>query len=493
MRRAEDGDRGPTTCRGAVTFDAEIPAVAKSRFGALRPVRGRAGCLTGLREPGCAFAPGLRRPQDLVLAPGGRHLYVAADFGERRGDPEPDARWGGVVGLGLGPGGVPRPLAGSAGCSRAGGGGGCSKGRGLYAVRELTVSADGRHVYAVSSRAIAIFERDPATGGLTQASGPAGCISVGGAEGCATARAFGRTGLAGQQRFALSRDGRHAYLFTETGEEYVDENTHRSAVLAFARDPSRGSLDQLPGTAGCVTAEVSEGCGQARLADVGSLMITPDGRHLYATSPLDEPALTVLTRDSRTGALAAVPGREGCLSSQPRRDCVLLRGAVSVHEKSVISRDGRHLYAAGFEKAIASFSRDPRTGQVEQLRGRAGCLSSGDGGGPCSKVRGLSPTGALALSSDERNLYVGGRSLSSALVVLARNRGSGRLLQLPGRAGCLTSGDRGFREFGGTLSCARARFVDFVTGIAVTPDGKRAYTSDSSWSVATFIRRRGVR
>ena len=493
VRRAEQGDRGPTTCRGAVTFDAEIPAVAKTRFGALHPLRGRAGCLTGLRARGCAFAPGLRRPQDLVLAPGARHMYVAADFGKRRGDPEFDGRWGGVVGLRVGTAGGPRPLAGPAGCARADGGGGCSKGRGLYTVRELALSSDGRHVYAVSSRAIAIFSRDPATGGLTQAPGPSGCIAADGVDGCATARSFGKTGLADQQRFALSRDGRHAYLFTKTGEEQVDENSNYSAVLAFMRDPATGSLTQLPGAAGCVTAEVREGCGHARLADVGSLMVTPDGRHLYATSPLDEPALTAFTRDSRTGALAAVPGRAGCLASQPRRDCVLLRGVASVHQKSLITRNGRHVYAAGFERAIAAFTRDARTGQLKQLHGRAGCLSSGDGGGPCSKVRGLSPTGAFALSPDERSLYVGGTSLTSALVALARDRGSGRLLQLPGRAGCLTSGDRLFRKSGGTLSCAQARFVGSVSGIAVAPNGKRVYTSDGSWSVATFARHRGVR
>src|SRR5262249_47558253 len=68
----------------------------------------------------------------------------------------------------------------------------------------ITVSPDGSNVYVASSssNAIAVFKRNPRTGKLTQASGTAGCIAAGGADGCASGR-----GLAGPNSVAVSADG----------------------------------------------------------------------------------------------------------------------------------------------------------------------------------------------------------------------------------------------------------------------------------------------
>ena len=62
---------------------------------------------------------------------------------------------------------------------------GCTDAFGLQGVRYLTVSLDGGTVYAVSSSdVVAVFDRDLETGALTQKAGTDGCVSETGKRRC---------------------------------------------------------------------------------------------------------------------------------------------------------------------------------------------------------------------------------------------------------------------------------------------------------------------
>ena len=71
-------------------------------------------------------------------------------------------------------------LPGTAGCvTEDGSAGACANGVALDTVARVVVSPDGRNAYAtaLSSNSIVVFDRNPATGALTQKAGIDGCIS----------------------------------------------------------------------------------------------------------------------------------------------------------------------------------------------------------------------------------------------------------------------------------------------------------------------------
>ena len=69
---------------------------------------------------------------------------------------------------------------GTAGCvSETGTGGACQNGKALEDALGVAASPDGKSVYVASfaSDAVAVFDRDPGTGALSQKPGTAGCVS----------------------------------------------------------------------------------------------------------------------------------------------------------------------------------------------------------------------------------------------------------------------------------------------------------------------------
>src|SRR4051794_32080376 len=72
-------------------------------------------------------------------------------------------------------------LPGAAGCVSGGGAGGCTAGHGFGANTSVAISPDGRNAYVTTffgSNSVLVFDRDPATGALTQKSGQDGCVHV---------------------------------------------------------------------------------------------------------------------------------------------------------------------------------------------------------------------------------------------------------------------------------------------------------------------------
>jgi DNA-binding beta-propeller fold protein YncE len=299
----------------------------------------------------------------------------------------------------------------------------------------------------------------PVFGSLSQLPGKRGCVQHSEPEWpqpCARGR-----GLRGATSVAVSPDGQHAYVASLDG------------LAAFARDRQTGALPQLSGEAGCVQGEENslrdESCARARgdLFGEGSVTVSPDGRNAYS---VHFGAVGVFARDPDTGALTQLPGAAGCLqASWPT--CARARGLAAAGHLAV-SNDGRNVYvAAPGSQAVAVFARDPATGALTQLPGRAGCVSNRRDEG-CGRGRALDNAVQVAVSPDGRSVYVAG---FEGLTVFARQEPDGALTQLSGRDGCLSRSVRG---------CARVRGLGReVMSVAVSRNGRDVYAGATTCPV----------
>ena len=86
---------------------------------------------------------------------------------------------------------------------------GFATGKALLGPRGIAVSRDGRHVHGVGrEQRRAVFERDSATGKLTQLPGTAGCVSETGTGGaCSDGKALKNAGAV-----VVSNDGKSVYV-----------------------------------------------------------------------------------------------------------------------------------------------------------------------------------------------------------------------------------------------------------------------------------------
>lgn len=338
---------------------------------------------------------------------------------------------------------------------------------------DLVISPDGLHVYGSSSARIALFHRDTATGFLTEGTrdhvgtyGPL-AISPDGASlyGLATGayvpggiQTFSRdsaTGLvtlidtddAGQVGYAnlpknpaLSPDGKFLYAVAQ------------NSLYIFSRDLVTGDLS-------LVDTETDGVDGIDGLRSVHEARVSPDGLFLYVTSNFiaccligGDKALSTFSRDTVTGAVTFL-SKDASASTEfqtARRLRLTADGAhiyVTNHLAKGIetfSRDavtglptresgifgfehatsvveaagGSHIYAAGPEfDGVIGLSRDAVTGDLTQVTQAIDTLGS---------VTGLADAHDLALSPDERHLYVVSPT-AHAVVAFERALGTGAL------------------------------------------------------------------
>jgi DNA-binding beta-propeller fold protein YncE len=289
-----------------------------------------------------------------------------------------------------------------------------------------------------------------------------------------------------------ARAGRHG------GGEMVRPLALAVLALLVAAAPAAarpfGAPTDLPGPGGCVAQDAVEGCAQGRaLHEVHSVAISPDGRNVYTAAgadddpPADHGALGVFARNARTGAVRQLAGRAGCVKRPRARDgqegCATGR-AVKFLRFVNVSPDGRFVYAGGI-RGISVFARDRRTGAVRQLRGRRGCATA-DGTGGCALARGVQYIEDIRFTADGRFAYSASAKYD-AVAVFRRNRATGALTQLGGRAGCL-------KVVGiptpAVRTCASARGLRTARGVTLSPDERFLYVASIGDAVAVFRRDR---
>lgn len=455
---------------------------AAAPAGVLTQLPGAPGCLLGPAQAGlvaaahCTAARGMGATQHVTLSPDGRFAYAVSND-----------TWG-LVAFRRDPAtGRLRQLPGAAGCFAEAGRhvAGCTKARGLVWAFSLVVAPDGRNVYATGGigNAIAIFDRDPSTGRLTQAAGAAGCLrnrTGGTAQGGPSAASSGCQlvdGLVYPRGIQSSPDGRFVYTVTSDGH----------TVTGFARTPGSGSL--APYTGNCVADSVKPGCSRAtQLHGATDLTLTRDGRFVYVAAFKGD-AVTAFTRDRATGVLTQLAGPAGCVARQASSACGAGRALDGVYNL-VLSSDEREVYGVSrFSRGIAVLQRDRASGALRQAAGAAGCVAEGGASG-CARAFGLRGARGVAVSPDGRSVYAGAYS-ASAVTSFSRNAVTGALEQLQGRAGCV-SYSRTAGAKAQTPGCAPARGVKQAWSVAVSADGRFVYTGvggDGNSGLAVFRRR----
>jgi len=323
----------------------------------------------------------------------------------------------------------------------------------LLGSNAVAVSPDGNNLYVASARsdALAVFRRNRATGQLTQVAGPAGCVAASRAAGCGLA-----VGLVGPNSVAVSPDGNNVYA----------TSVNSSAVTIFQRNQTTGALTQLPGPAGCLATTATPDCASATALNGPDVVaVSPDGKNVYVGAFFGS-AVLAFARDGSTGALTQLPGTSGCIAAS-NAGCA--RGlALNQPEGLAISGDGTNVYvAAALSAAVDVLARTPATGALTQASDGTGCLTSTPLNG-CGTARALRGADAVAVSADDRNLYVTA-GLSQSIAMFNRASGSGRLTQPVGASGCVMNlVARG---------CGPGRRLIDPEGLVVSPDGANLYAT----------------
>jgi DNA-binding beta-propeller fold protein YncE len=317
----------------------------------------------------------------------------------------------------------------------------------------IAISPDGKNVYVASSGsdAIAVFQRNPSTGALTQAAGTAGCIAAGGANGCATG-----VGLDGPNSVAVSPDGENVYA----------TSINSNSLAIFTRNPSTGALTQATDGSGCLAATASAGCDAARgLTGADVVAVSPDGRNVY-TGSFKGSTVAVFARYFG-GALKQLDGTQGCISQRGAGGCAIAIAMLTV-EGVAVSGDGNTVYAAApGSNAVDVLARNSSSGALTQLTGGAGCFTNTSVNG-CTKGRWLGGADAVTVSPDGKSVYVAA-SLTNSVANFTRTPSNGHLAQASGTTGCAI--------YVLAVACTLGRTLILPEGLTVSPDGANVYVA----------------
>ena len=348
---------------------------------------------------------------------------------------------------------------------------------GLRGVRAISISADGRHLYAgaVRSDSVAVFDRELNTGSLRfsmlvkdEVAGVEGldgvigvAVSPQGAHVYAVGKeddaltVFARDVETGALRLASTHTSRlddsrfypWAMVVSPNGAHLYGVSPGRSALGVFARDVVTGRLTALE--------LVGDGEDSVDgLHGASALAMSPDGVHVYATGYWDN-AVVVFRRVSESGALRFV---------EVHRDGVDGVDGLSRPRSITVSPDGAHVYAAGTkDNAVAVFARDASTGALTFVQTVRNAV---DG------VRGLEHARTVTVSPDGAHVYVTALE-GDAISAFARDASTGMLSFVD----VVRNGADGVGGLDGAMS------------VTVSPDGAHVYATAYLDSAVTVFRR----
>ena len=350
-----------------------------------------------MHKDGLSGVDGLDAPYMVVTSPDGSHVYVSATDDHSISIFSRDGTTGALTYVDKVTNGV-------------------NMVSGLQTVLGITISADGRNIYAAghAEGRIAVFSRDLISGALTFV------------ESLADSSA-GVDGLLGVFSVFVSPDGNHVYTTA----------AYENAVGVFSRNTSDGSLTYLQ--------KYEDGStGGSFLAFPMHVTGSAEGDYIYAVGS-NENALNVFQRNASTGALTLLETK--------------LEGNAGVTDMNfpvaiAVSPTSDFVYAAGYGSGSALVFDKNVSGNLtfveSQLNGLGG-------------IDGLSEPHSVVVSPDGKNLYVAAND-DDALSIFTRNESTGELDYV----GVVEDG------VDGVDGLYRA------SGVMVSPDGKHVYTTGTN-------------
>ena len=277
----------------------------------------------------------------------------------------------------------------------------------------LAISPDGNHVYVTSSSgddAVTVFSRNSGTGALALVE-----VHEDDASPETNGSPIVQTHLDYSLGVAVSADGNHVYVTSA-----IDD-----AVTVFSRNSGTGALTLVEVHEDNESPEANGSpIAQTHLDNAFAVVISPDGNHVYVTSPADD-AVTVFSRSGGTGALTLVEVHEDNGSPEANGSPITqthLAGAAGV----AISADGNHVYVVNADDdAVTVFSRNSGTGALSLVEVHEDNGSPEVNGSPTAQTH-LDSVIGVAISPDGNHVYVTSQG-DSAVTVFSRNSGTGTL------------------------------------------------------------------
>ena len=333
---------------------------------------------------------------------------------------------------------------------------GCSGSQdGMGGAQSVAVSPDGKSVYVASreDRAIARYNRDPATGALT----PKGCFADvdPGSAACGVGNAV--QGLGAPRGVAVSPDGKSVYVVSSNDED---------AIVHFSRTtdgPDTGALTFQGCIADIGTPAPTCGPEAQGLNDARGVAVSPDNQSVYVVSGSDtlgDDAITRFARDTLSGALSGAvciedpPLDHGCAGTQDG-----LGNAFGV----AVSADNASVYVAStVDSAVVRFNRSTVDGTITPQ----GCIEDPPVDAGCvATQQGLGGAYAIATSPDGNSVY----AVAPGDSAIARfGRGAAGVLT---PQGCIAA-------LGDAAGCGATQDgLDAARGVAVSPDSRSVYTA----------------
>ncbi len=228
---------------------------------------------------------------------------------------------------------------------------------------------------------------------------------------------------------------------------YATSNADHT-LTALARAGATGSLSLFE-------VETDGIGGVDGLDGATGVAISPDGKHVYVASAADD-ALAAFARNSGTGKLAFIEAEKDSVATDG------LDGAYWVD----VSPDGKHVYvASATDDAVTAFARDAVTGEVDWVETKK------DGIGP---VQDLNGARGVSTSADGKHVYVASQN-DDSITAFARNATTGEL-------SFVESETDGFGADG----------LNGAHGVSISPDGAHVYVASIEGAVAAFSRNPGT-
>ena len=402
----------------AASSNAIVAFDRNATTGALTLKTGAAGCFADAPISGqsCTVIAGLLNvPQALAISPDGKNVYAVASSSNTLVSFDRDTTTGALT-----------QKSGADGCLSNENRSPCTTWLdGLFHVGAVTVSPDGKTVYAVSDidrvgnpGMVTAFPRDSTTGTLSTAGST--CVA---SAADVRARCVVSTGVfvltAASAKLVVSPDGRNAYLNARFS----------NSLVIFDRDTTTGALTLKSGADGCVANAPLGTCAVIAdyMPDPLSVSISPDGANIYVDaggSAEEIDTVIIFSRNATTGTLTKLTGANGCLASATLNDCTVINPAAQParnfdSKNVVISPDGLNAYIASFNwNMLLAFDRSTTTGALTLKSGAAGCFSDA-AMAPCTTTTNLLyAVNPVVVSPDGRNVYTGSAFISNPNVAV---------------------------------------------------------------------------